>query len=77
MKTCFLCFAGDYLDRAIKCRSIAQAVDEYLTVANDLNRFGQRIEASIHVALKRSEIAEYPDYVLSLGPKGGLKKETT
>lgn len=77
MATCFLCFAGEYLDDAQKCRSIEFAKGEFLAAAQELDRFGQRIEASIHIAPRRSEIAEYPDYVLSLGPRGGLKVERT
>lgn len=76
-KTCFLCFAGDYLEDATKCRSIEYAKGEFLATAKELDRFGQRIEASIHIADTRAEIAEYPDYVLSLGPRGGLKVERT
>jgi hypothetical protein len=72
---CFLCFAGDPLDGATRCLSLTDALIEFHTVAKELNRFGQSIEASIHIAPTRKDIAEYPDYVLSLGPKGGIKKE--
>jgi hypothetical protein len=50
-----------------------ECLDSFRRTAEDLDRFGQAIEASVHIAPKRSEIAEYPDYVLSLGPRGGLK----
>jgi hypothetical protein len=52
-----------------------ECLASFRRTAEDLDRFGQAIEASVHVAPKRAEIAEYPDYVLSLGPRGGLKVE--
>lgn len=45
--------------------------------ARELARYGQSIEASIHIADNRDELDEYPDYVLSLGSRGGLVKERT
>lgn len=75
MTKCFLCFAGEYLEGAQKCRSIEFAKGEFMAAATELDRFGQRIEATIHIAPRRAEIAEYPDFVLSLGPRGGLKIE--
>ena len=74
---CYLVLSTDTLDEAIKCSSISYAVEEYRAIAQELGNYGQRIEASIHIANKRSEIAEYPDYVISLGPRGGVKKEST
>ena len=77
MTTCFLCFADEYLDDAQECKSIEFAKGEFLATAQELDRLGQRIEASIHIAVDRDCLAEYPDYVLSLGPRGGLKVERT
>lgn len=77
MAKCYICFAGDTLDDASKCRSIEYAKGEFMAVAQELDNYGQRIDASVHIANSRSEIAEYPDYVLSLGPRGGLKVERT
>ena len=74
---CYLRVGADYLDEAIKCPSIKFAIGEFQAIAQELDNYGQRIEASIHIANKRSEIAEYPDYVISLGPRGGVKKEST
>ena len=73
MTTCFLCFSTDTLDEAKKCQSIEFAKGEFMAVAEELARYGQTIEATVHIARRRSEVAEYPDYVLSLGPRGGLK----
>lgn len=77
MANCYICFAGDTLDDASKCCSIEYAKGEFRAVAQELDNYGQRIEASIHIANSRSEIVDYPDYVLSLGPRGGLKVERT
>lgn len=75
MTTCYLRMGNDPLEEAILFPSIAEACDEFLDTARELARYGQRIEASIHIADNFYEVAEYPDYVLALGPRGGLKKE--
>lgn len=74
---CYLVLSTDTLDEAVKCSSISYAVGEYRAIAQEMDNYGQRIFASVHIASKRSEIAEYPDFVLSLGPRGGIKKEST
>lgn len=56
-------------------RSVTAACAAFKISADAMGRFGQTIEASIHIAKNRNELAEYPDYVLSIGPRGGLKKE--
>lgn len=76
-KKCFLCFSGETLDDAKKYRSISDAVDAFLITARELDQFGQRIGASIHIANNRAELSEYSDYILSLGPRSGLVKERT
>lgn len=58
-------------------RTKGDAVADFECVARYLDRFEQRITASIHIAHKRDEIVEYPDFVLSLGPRGGVRVETT
>ena len=72
---CYLQYAGEYPDQAIRCHSISRAVAHFTETAHELYRFEQRITASIHIAESRDEIAEYPDYVLSVGPNGGIRKE--
>lgn len=74
---CYLRVGNDYLDDATACPSIRYAVNEFRAVAEELDRYGQRIEASVHIANSRDEIAEYPDYVLELGPRGGVRKIST
>lgn len=73
MTTCYLCIGFDYIEHA----SIKDAVLSFKEVAQELDWYGQRIEASIHIAKTRDGIHEYPDYVLSLGPRGGLVKQRT
>lgn len=72
MATCYLREGSDYLEDATRFNSIADAKDSFLSTAKDLDRFGQTHEATIHIAKSKYEVAEYPDYVLSLGPRGGL-----
>lgn len=77
MTTCYLRIANDDINEATRCRSIAYAKGEFMAAAQELDGYGQRIEASIHIADTWDEVDEYPDYVLSLGPRGGLKCEGT
>lgn len=70
----YLCI-GDDMDRAERCSTVREAILIYREVADELGRYDQRIHASLHKALKRSEIDEYPDYVLSVGPRGGIRCE--
>lgn len=72
----YLCI-GDDMDRAERCSTVREAILIYREVADELGRYDQRIHASLHKALKRSEIDEYPDYVLSVGPRGGIRCERT
>lgn len=53
------------------------AVNAYKWAAQELAEYGQELEASIHVADSWENIAEYPDYVLYLGPRGGVRVEKT
>ena len=74
MKT-YLRIGDDHLEQAKRYASKSAAVDAFLEVARDLDRYGQRIEASLHYARTKAELVEYPDFILSLGPRGGLKIE--
>jgi len=51
--------------------SLKTAKDYFHGVAEELAQYGQGIEASVHYG-GWDTYQEYPDYVLSLGPKGGL-----
>lgn len=75
MATCFLREGSDYLEEARKFRSIQDAKHAYLRSATELEGYGQRHEATIHIAKTWDEVVEYPDYVLSLTNRGALKCE--
>jgi hypothetical protein len=53
----------------------AGAIFHYRCVAEELAQYGQSIEATIHIAQHSDALVEYPDYVLSLGPRGGVRVE--
>lgn len=72
MKYYFLQYQTTYPEKPERHASLKDAKEAFLEVASDLARYGQSIEASVHIAATRYEIAEYPDYALSLGPRGGL-----
>jgi len=69
----FLRLGPDTLDDVLKFRTKAAAVDHYREVAEELSRFDQGIEASLHRASSRQAVEEYPDFVLCLGPRGGVQ----
>lgn len=71
----YLCIGSDDLEKSERCSTVREAILIYREVADELGRYGQRIDASLHKAFKRSEIDEYPDYVLSVGPRGGIRCE--
>lgn len=52
-----------------------QAIAAYESIARELARFGQSYEATLHVADCRANLKEYPEYALSLGPRGGVRCE--
>lgn len=71
----FLRMGSDDLDQATRYRTRADAVAAYGYAARELAEYGQDLDASIHLAPTRAELAEYPDLVLSLGPRGGVRVE--
>lgn len=73
MKTgAWLRLGDDCLDDARRYPSRTAAVVAFREIAQELWRYGQRIEATVHLAATRGELAEYPDWVLSVGPRGGV-----
>ncbi|PRZ56368.1 hypothetical protein BX589_10118 [Paraburkholderia fungorum] len=74
MKT-FLRYESDTLEEAKPFASKREAVEAFEATARELIRFGQKIEASLHIAASIDELAEYPDFVLSLGPREGVRCE--
>jgi hypothetical protein len=73
----YLRIGTDDLNEAERHTTLRDAVAAFREVANELGRYDQRIDASVHIAAKRSECDEYPDYVLSVGPRGGVRCERT
>lgn len=73
---CYLLYAGSPHDEPIPFRSMSEAKDDFWVTAKELDRYGQAITASLHIAPTLLQMSEYPDYVLSLGPRGGLKVES-
>lgn len=69
----YLRLGSDDLDQARRYRTRADAVAAYGYAARELAEYGQNLDASIHLAATRAELVEYPDLVLSLGPRGGVR----
>jgi len=68
----YLRIGDDPLEDAQPHRSKAEAIAAYADVARELARYDQRIEATIHVAKTAEELTEYPDWVLTLSPRGAV-----
>jgi len=73
----FLIMGSDTLDQYRVFNTKRAAVGAYQRVAEELNRYGQEIHGQIHIAPSAADMVEYPDFVLSLGPRGGVKVELT
>ena len=71
----FVRIGPDTLDDVRAFQSKSGAVAYFRRVAEELARYGQQIDGTVHIAPRLSDIVEYPDYVLSLGPRGGVKIE--
>lgn len=69
----FLRYQNDDLSDAKRFDTKAAAMAAFEATARDLARYGQPIEASLHYADTLDDIGEYPDAILSLGPRGGLR----
>ena len=73
---CFLSFADDYgMDDALFYPTKRAALLKFEKVAQELARYGQKCEASIYLAPSRAALTNYPDFVCSVGPRGGIKVE--
>ena len=76
MTVCYLRFGAEYLEDAERYASIARAVKAYRRYAKAALSHGSTPDdASIHIAAAHEELQEYPDWMLSVGPRGGLLKE--
>lgn len=63
------------LDAAQGFLTKGAAVQAFADSARQLARYGQSLEATLHIANGRAELQEYPDFVLSLGPRDGVRVE--
>ena len=68
----YLRIGTDTLEEAQGFLNRTAAIRAFRTTALQLLDFGQEIEASIHKAKDREHLDEYPDWVLSIGPRGGV-----
>ena len=71
----WLMFSGETEDDAVRYRTKREAIADYAGAAQELARYGQTIDGCIYVARMRDEIVDYPDFTLSLGPRGGVRCE--
>jgi hypothetical protein len=71
----FLRMGDDYLEDAEKHGTKADAIAAFRETSDELDRYGQSITASVHIADTMEEVVEYPDFVLERGPRGGVKVE--
>ena len=73
----WVCIGTDHIsDKRIRAfETKAGAVFHYRHVAQELAEVGQTIDGTIHVAQRRDALVEYPDFILSLGPRGGVRVE--
>ena len=67
----FLRLGSDYLEDALLFQTKTAALHKYQRVAQELERYGQELGASLHRAPGRDAL----DYVLALGPRGGVNVE--
>lgn len=71
----FLHHQGDDTPERAPYNSKRAACRAYSFVAEELDRYGQEHTATLHRAPDFDAVAEYPDYVLTLGPRGGIRCE--
>jgi len=69
----FLRMGDDCLEDALMFRTKTAAVHKFQRVAQELACYDQHLEASLHLALNRNTLNEYPEHVLVLGPRGGVQ----
>ena len=67
----FLRVGGDTYEQMEQHKTLKDAKDSYFAGASQLARWGHELDAAVY----RGCDSDYPDYVLSIGPKGGLKCE--
>ena len=61
----FLRYADEYLEDAQGFKTLKGAREAYEETAEELYRYGQAIEATVHIAGSIDEVVEYPDFLLT------------
>jgi hypothetical protein len=74
---CFLLYADTKYPEYEEYDSLGDAKEAFFEAATSVGRYGQNLEASLHIAESEDFIHEYPDYILSLTPRGALSCERT
>lgn len=69
----FLRIDNDYLEDAKAFKTKQGAIACYTETAQELYRYGQSCSATIHLAPSKDEVDEYPDFILTIGPRGGVQ----
>lgn len=67
-------YADSPREEVTRFETIDAATAAFIKRAGDLARFGQSVEASLHFLRYNGAWEEYPDYLLSIGPRGGVKR---
>jgi hypothetical protein len=75
MNRYYLREGNDRLEEATRCDTKAEAINLYRRNMEELHEYGQEHDAAIHIAENREALQEYPDWVLSRGPRGGVRVE--
>lgn len=68
----FLRIGDDYLSEATRYSNKTRAIEAFRQTALELARCGQAITATLHFAVYRDDLDEYPDFVLSLTERGAV-----
>jgi hypothetical protein len=76
---CYLRVGDDTLEEAKFFRTFGRACDSFKWQADELAQYEQHLTASVHFVARKGDpdLTDYPDRVLSLGPRGGLVIERT
>lgn len=69
----FLHHQGDTTPDPTPYRAKSHALAAYAAVAKGLYVYGQTHGATLHRARSVADVREYPDFVLALGPRGGVR----
>jgi len=69
----FMRLGGAYLSDSLEFDAKHLALAEFRRAAKQLHRYGQTLQASLHIAPDRDSLVEYPDYTVTLGPRGGVQ----